>query len=310
MNKLENHTDDSRHTERHHRIKKVTIWGCLVNVVLFVFKLIAGILGASAAMIADAVHSLSDFLTDGIVLLFVKLSSKPQDEDHDYGHGKYETLATMLVGLMLLAVGIVMGYNAIAKIVDFSNGKALAAPGKIALIAALVSIVLKEWAYRFTIRCGKREQSQLVIANAWHHRSDALSSIGTSLGIGGAIFLGSKWAVLDPIAAGIVCLFIIRTSYYLIDNAFGELMEKSLPKEIEDEMMHIAEEEEGVSGIHHLRTRCIGSHFAIEMHIRMDGTLSLNEAHDRTSNIEKRLKQRYGELTHVIIHTEPLKKEE
>lgn len=303
---LRHSADIAQYEDRHHRIKKVTIWGCLVNVVLFLFKLVAGIAGSSTAMIADAVHSLSDFLTDGIVLLFVKLSSKPQDEDHDYGHGKYETVATMIVGLMLLVVGIMIGYNAIAKIIDFSNGKPLEAPGKIAILAALVSILLKEWAYHFTIRCGKKEQSQLVIANAWHHRSDALSSIGTALGISGAVFLGAQWRILDPIAAGIVCLFIIRTSYYLIDNAFGELMEKSLPKELEDEMVQIAEEEEGVSGIHHLRTRRVGSHFAIEMHIRMDGTLSLNEAHQRTINIEQRLKERYGEMTHVIIHTEPL----
>lgn len=294
---------------RTRQITKITLWGCLVNIVLFVFKLVAGIVGASAAMIADAVHSLSDFLTDIIVLIFLKLSNKPQDETHDYGHGKFETLATVIIGMLLMIAGIVIGYHAIAKIVSFSRGVPIPSPGIIALIAAIASIALKEWAYRFTVRCGKTEKSHMVIANAWHHRTDALSSAGTALGIGGAIFLGSKWTVLDPIAAGIVCLFIIRTAYYLIDQALGELMEKSLPKDVEDEIVQIAEREPGVSKTHHLRTRCIGNHYAIEMHVRMDGNLSLFDAHEHTTNIEKQLRLRFGEMTHVIIHAEPLWKE-
>lgn len=295
--------------ERGKRIKRVTLWGCFVNVILFAFKLVAGIIGASAAMIADAIHSLSDFLTDIIVLVFVKLSNKPQDETHDYGHGKFETLATAIIGLILIVAGIMIGYNAITKIVNYSRGVPIASPGIIALIAALVSILMKEWAYRFTVRCGKEERSHVVLANAWHHRTDAFSSAGTALGIGGAIFLGTKWAVLDPIAAGIVSLFIIRTAYYLIDQALGELLERSLPQQVEDEIVQIAENEQAVSQIHHLRTRRIGNHFAMEMHVRMDGNLTLTEAHAHTSNIENRLKKRFGDMTHVIIHAEPLKEE-
>ena len=256
--------------DREHRIYFVTLMGSVVNVVLLVFKFMAGILGGSAAMIADAVHSLSDFLTDIVVVLFVKISSKPEDKDHDYGHGKYETLAT-------------------------------------SLWAALFSIVLKEWTYRFTVKVGKEVQSQAVIANAWHHRSDSLSSIGTAIGIGGAIFLGKEWAVLDPIAAVVVSIFIIRTAAMLVSGALDELLEKSLPDAEERQIAEIVQSEPEVSGMHHLCTRRIGSRIAIEMHLRMPGDISLNESHAHATNIERKLRSHFGERTHINIHVEPLK---
>ena len=253
--------------EREKKIYKVTLMGSIVNVMLLAFKFIAGILGHSAAMIADAVHSLSDFLTDIVVLVFVKISSKPQDEDHDYGHGKYETLATAVIGIALLCVGVMIGKDAIHKIILVAGGGELPSPGWIALAAALLSIVSKEVA------------SAAVEANAWHHRSDALSSIGTAIGIGGAILLGSKWAILDPIAAVIVSIFIVITSFKLIGESMGELLEKSLPAETEDKIRRITLQEAEVSDIHNLRTRKLGNRIAIEMHLRMPGESSLEEAH-------------------------------
>lgn len=293
--------------EREKRIYRVTIAGSLINTLLLAFKFVAGILGGSAAMIADAVHSLSDFLTDLVVLAFLKLSSKPQDKDHDYGHGKFETLATVIIGLVLLAVGAMIFYKSLLRILAWLHGEQLAAPGWIALVAALVSIVLKEWAYRFTVKVGKEVNSQAVIANAWHHRSDALSSIATGVGIGGAILLGQKWTVLDPLAALIVSLFIFKVALNLVRNAGEDLMEQSLPDEVENEILKIVESEPEVSGIHNLRTRRIGSRYAIEMHVRMNGSISLYEAHHHASNIEERLRKEFGPQTHVAIHTEPLK---
>ena len=281
--------------------------GSAVNVVLLVFKFVAGFFGGSAAMIADAVHSLSDFITDVIVLLFVRLSSKPEDSDHDYGHGKYETLATSLIGLALLCVGVMIMYNGVHSIVSAVMGNPLPQPGMIALAAALVSIALKEWAYRFTAKVGRECESQAVVANAWHHRSDALSSIGTAVGIGGAILLGDKWAVLDPIAAVVVSVFIIRTAWQLTKKSAGELLEQSLPAEMEREIVDIVACEPMTSEVHHLRTRRIGSHIAIEMHLRMPGDISLYESHQHATNIEQKLRNRFGASTHIGLHVEPLK---
>ena len=292
---------------RERTIYKVTLLGSFVNMLLVVIKFIFGILGCSAAMIADAVHSMSDLITDVIVVIFVKLSNKPQDEDHDYGHGKYETLATSLVGMALLFVGVMILYSGAENIYRAISGEVLRQPGLVALFAAIISVVLKEWAYRFTIRTGQKVNSQAVIANAWHHRSDAFSSIGTSLGIGGAIFLGDKWVVLDPIAAVIVSLFIIKTACVLIKRAFDELLEKSRPAEIEAQIMTLAEQEAGVSEIHNLRTRRIGNHIAMEMHLRMSGDTSLYIAHQRTCEIEKRLREHFGADTLINIHVEPIK---
>ena len=292
---------------RERTIYKVTLLGSFVNMLLVVIKFIFGILGCSAAMIADAVHSMSDLITDVIVVIFVKLSNKPQDEDHDYGHGKYETLATSLVGMALLFVGVMILYSGAENIYRAISGEVLRQPGLVALFAAIISVVLKEWTYRFTIRTGQKVNSQAVIANAWHHRSDAFSSIGTSLGIGGAIFLGDKWVVLDPIAAVIVSLFIIKTACVLIKRAFDELLEKSLPAEIEAQIKTLAEQEAGVSEIHNLRTRRIGNHIAMEMHLRMSGDTSLYIAHQRTCEIEKRLREHFGADTLINIHVEPIK---
>lgn len=293
--------------EREKKIYRVTLMGSVVNVILLVFKFIAGILGGSAAMIADAVHSLSDFLTDIVVIAFVRISSKPEDEDHDYGHGKYETLATSIIGLALLMVGLYIFYNGARQIWDVMHGAEIEQPGLVALIAAIVSILLKEWTYRFTVSVGKKVESQAVIANAWHHRSDALSSIGTAIGIGGAILLGKGWAVLDPVAALVVSVFIVKTALGLLSTSSGELLEKSLPKEVEKKIVDIVESEPEVSEVHHLCTRRIGNNIAIEMHIRMPGEISLKDSHTRASNIERKLRQHFGEHTHINLHVEPLK---
>jgi len=275
--------------------------------VLLILKFVAGVVAGSSAMVADAVHSLSDFFTDIVVLLFVRLSSKPQDKDHDYGHGKYETLATVIVGLVLFAVGVAILLNGIADIARAVGGKALPEPGWPALAAAVLSIAVKEWTYRFTVAAGRRLSSQVLVANAWHHRSDAMSSVGTAIGIGGAILLGGGWTVLDPIAAVAVSFFIVRAACRLLRKAVGELLEESLPEEVENEIVAIAEGCRHVSQVHHLRTRCIGNRYAIEMHVRMPGGITLYESHSYATKIEQKLRERFGNDTHVSLHVEPVK---
>ncbi len=291
--------------DRNKEIYKVTLVGGAVNVVLLLFKFVAGIVGHSAAMMADAIHSLSDFVTDIIVLLFVHISVKPQDKSHDYGHGKYETLAMTLIGIALLAVAIGILYSGVMKITAWMHGEPLEAPGLLALWAALASIILKEAVYQYSMMKARQLQSQAVEANAWHHRSDALSSIGTAVGIGGAIFLGQRWTVLDPLASVVVGAFILKMSVSLLRDGIGDLMEQSLPEAIEAEMLQLVASVPGVAEPHELRTRRIGNHYAVELHILMDGDISLREAHDKASEVEDLLKAHYGEKTHVAVHVEP-----
>lgn len=293
--------------DREKEIYRITLKGSVINLFLVIMKLVAGVVGHSAAMIADGIHSLSDLLTDLVVIIFVHLGNKPQDKTHDYGHGKYETLATAIIGIALFIVGLMILYNGVSSIWQVIHGATLSSPGGVAFAAAVISILLKEWCYQFTARAGKRMGSQALVANAWHHRSDALSSIGTALGIGGAILLGDKWTILDPIAAMVVGILILVTAVKLIAPSMDELLEKSLPDDVEDEITRIAESEPQVSRVHNLRTRRIGNHIAIEMHVRMPGEITLYESHQHAMHIEQKLKEKYGPSTHIGLHVEPLK---
>jgi len=292
---------------REKEIYKVTLIGSAGNAALLIFKFIAGIMGHSSAMIADAVHSLSDFVTDFLVLVFVSISAKPQDQSHDYGHGKFETIASFLVGLALVvaAAGIVV--SGAMKLMAWLGGEQLETPGWIALWAAILSILIKELLYQYTALRGRQLDSQVMIANAWHHRSDALSSIGAAIGIGLAIWLGQRWTVLDPVASIVVGLMLVKVAYELLKVSIGELTEQSLPAETEQEIEQIIQSFADVCQPHNLRTRRIGNRIAIEAHVRMDGQLPLNTVHERATTIERKLKERFGQKTHVTLHMEPIK---
>jgi cation diffusion facilitator family transporter len=290
---------------RQKEIYKVTVLGGVANLLLVGFKFMAGIAGRSGAMIADAVHSVSDLVTDVVVLVFVKLSSKPQDSSHDFGHGKFETIASLFIGLALAAAAVGIVVDGATKLARWLQGEDLPSPGKIALWGALVSIVIKELCYQYTYRKGKKLESQVVIANAWHHRSDALSSVGAAVGIAGAIFLGDRWTVLDPLASVVVGAMLVKVAWDLLGPSIGELTEQSLPEETEKEILKLIESVDGVADPHNLRTRRIGSNIAAEVHIRMDGNLTLNEAHEKASAIERLYGERFGKDSHIIIHMEP-----
>ena len=300
-------TLDKESAVREKEIYRVTIAGSIVNFLLLVFKFFAGIAGHSAAMLADAVHSLSDFVTDIIVIGFVRISAKPEDQGHDYGHGKYETLATAIIGVFLLFVGFGIFWNGASSIYRFLQGDTLQEPGRVALVAAILSIIFKEALYQYTVFKGRKLNSQAVIANAWHHRSDALSSIGAASGIGGAILLGSQWRILDPVAAVVVSFFIMKVAVQLLIPCVDELLEKSLPAEVEDRILETILSFPDVTSPHHLRTRRIGSYCAIEVHVRMDGRISLEEAHRTATAVENKLKELLGKGTLVNIHVEPQK---
>ena len=292
---------------REAEISQVTLVGSVVNLLLVCVKAVAGVAGHSAAMISDAVHSLSDFVTDIVVLVFVRLSGRPQDDDHDYGHGKYETLATLLIGLALAAAAVGIVVSGATKLSAWLQGDDLPAPGKMALWAALVSIAVKEILYQYTRIKGKKLDSPALTANAWHHRSDALSSIGAAIGIGGAIILGNRWTVLDPLASIVVGAMLVKVAWDLLGPSFGELTDSSLPADTEKEMEDIILSVPGISDPHNLRTRRIGKRIAAEVHIRLDGSLTLDEAHEIASEVENRFRERFGRDSHIIVHMEPRK---
>lgn len=290
---------------RTREIFTVTIIGSVVNVLLLVLKFVAGVLGHSSAMVADAVHSLSDFLTDIVVLVFVTISGKPNDKKHEYGHGKFETLAMTIIGFVLVIVAVGIISKGVVTIDDFFEGQDLEAPGMLALWAAVISIVSKEAVYRYSILKARKLQSQALEANAWHHRSDALSSIGTLVGVGGAIFLGQKWVILDPIASVVVGVFIGKVAFELLRDGIGDLTDKALPESVEQEILNMVSGLDNVGNPHNLKTRRIGNHYAIELHVKMDGDISLREAHDKATEIENLLSSKYGKETHVAVHVEP-----
>ena len=292
---------------REKQIYRITLVGSVGNVVLVCIKFLAGALGHSSAIMADAVHSLSDFLTDIVVLVFVGISGKPQDKSHDYGHGKFETLASLLISLALVGAAIGIIVSGSLKFASWLQGEELPAPGMIAFWVAIASIIIKEAMFQYTIRRGRSLDSSALTANAWHHRSDALSSIGAALGIAGAIFIGGRWTVLDPIASVIVGAMLLKVAVDIMRPSLGELTDESLPESTEAEILSIIASSPGVSQPHNLRTRRIGSRIAIEAHIRLDGSMTLREAHERTSDIERRLRARFGSSTIVTLHMEPTK---
>ena len=293
--------------KREDEITRITLAGSVVNLLLVGLKALAGVAGHSAAMVSDAVHSLSDFVTDIVVLVFVRVSARPQDDDHDYGHGKFETLATLFIGLALAAAAVGIVVSGATKLASWLQGEDLPSPGKIALWAALISIITKEILFQYTRIKGRKLNSPALEANAWHHRSDALSSIGAAIGIGGAIVLGERWTVLDPLASIVVGAMLVKVAWDLLGPSFGELTDSSLPTDMEQEMLRIISAVEGVEDPHNLRTRRIGNHIAAEVHIRLDGKLTLESAHEKASEVERRFKERFGKESHIIIHMEPRK---
>lgn len=300
-----NETEQISDIDREKKAARVTWVGFFTNLILSAAKIVAGVVGRSSAMVADGIHSLSDFVTDFIVIIFIKISAKNEDSDHPYGHGKFETFATMLISFVLFIVAIGIFYSGSVKIYEVLNGRTIERPTYLALVMAAVSIVVKEGLYWYTIIIGRKIDSPAVIANGWHHRSDAFSSIGTLIGISGAMFLGERWRILDPITSVIVGIFIIGVAYKLARPSIQELLEMSLPQEIEQNIEQKIQATPGVITFHHLRTRKNGNAFIIDMHIKVDARSSIVEAHDIATHVENNLKAAFGKHTQVNVHIEP-----
>lgn len=291
--------------DRTEKISFVTLVGSVVNLVLTAFKIFAGIFGKSTAMIADGIHSLSDLASDVIVLVFVRISGKGKDENHDYGHGKFETFATLIISLMLIVVAANLMFSGIQKIKSILGGAEAPVPGMIAIWAAVASIVFKELLYQYTFREGKALDSPMMVANAWHHRSDAFSSIGSLAGIAGAVFLGNKFAILDPLAGCIISIFILVMAVKMSVPAIQELLDGSLPEEMEDRIVAIAKSVPGVLDIHELKTRRQGPGIIMEGHLVLDSDISLRDAHDISKIVEDALCREFGAETQISLHLEP-----
>jgi len=284
---------------------KVTWFGLIINSGLTLLKIIAGILGRSSAMLADGIHSLSDFFTDIIVLIGFHFVRKPADKTHDYGHGKFETLIATIIGLILFFAGGNLLICGIRNIVKVTNGYILFKPGIFALYAAVISIVFKEWLYRYTIKVGKKIKSNAIIANAIHHRSDMISSVGAFFGIGGAIFFGEKWRVLDPIAAVLVSFIILKAAISILLGSVNELLEVSLSEDMENKILQVIRNTPSVRKPHNMKTRKIGNDIAIDVHIKVDNNLNVVQAHDIATMVEINIKEEFGDKTFISIHIEP-----
>jgi cation diffusion facilitator family transporter len=287
--------------------QKITIQGLVVNLILTIFKAFGGFLGQSSVMIADALHSLSDLISDVVVIFGIKFASKPADSKHNYGHGKIETFLTLLISFLLFFVGIEFIIENSRKIFDFYHGEVLSIPKMIALIASIISIVSKEILFRYTLIKGKKLNSKVLIANAWHHRSDALSSIAALLGIASVMILGSKWTFLDPVAGILVSFMVLHAGYTIFKESFNELLEAAVEPEIQAEILTIAGNIEGVHNPHQLTTRRIGNIISLEMHIDVEPCLNVVQAHAKATEIETCLRDKFGEETLISIHIEPLK---
>lgn len=286
-------------------ISRVTIWGAVINLLLAALKFVAGFVGRSSAMMADAVHSLSDLVSDIVVLAMVRVSSKGKDSSHDYGHGKFETVASAFISLVLLSVGVKLMTDGVKDIIKVAQGGEIEVPGRIALYAALVSIAVKEILYRWTAAVGRKFESPAVIANAWHHRTDALSSVASALGIGVAILLGGKWVILDPLVCCVISVFIVVVAVKMVIPAINELTEASLPDDVEEEIVGIIRSVEGVDDVHALKTRKNGTSVIIDSHIVVNPAMTVSEAHGITVLAEERLRARFGPETQISIHVEP-----
>jgi len=291
---------------RQKEASRVTLIGCAGNATLAGLKFTAGVFGNSAAMIADALHSLSDIGTDLLTLLAIRISSKPKDKNHKYGHGKVETLASAFMGFVILFVGIGVLVNAIGLLIVHYREQPLESPGLIAFLVAISSVAIKEILFRYTTLVGNKISSKVVLANALNHRSDALSSVAATLGIGGAVFLGPKFAILDPLAAVVVSIFIVKAAFLMIKESLLELIETSLPKHVESEILRLAQSVDGVFNPHDLKTRRVGNDIAVDMHICVCPKLNIEEAHKISVGVEQCIYKRFGMDTHISIHTEPL----
>jgi cation diffusion facilitator family transporter len=286
--------------------ERATVLGALVNIILSLLKFVGGAAAGSGALVADGVHSLSDLATDVAVLLGLRAAQRPPDRNHAYGHGRYETLSALFVGVMLLAAAGGIAWHSIQRILYVAAGGVIGRPAPFAMVVAAVSIAVKEVMFHVTRRIGLAGGSPGVVANAWHHRSDAMSSVATFIGVAGAAYLGQEWSILDPAAAAVVAIMIGWVGLKAAVVALREMTDHALPSDDRETIRRIVLSVPGTSDPHNLKTRRLGSDVSIEVHFRVHGEISVNAGHDIASEVESRIKERFGISSTVITHVEPL----
>ncbi|MCI5604983.1 MAG: cation diffusion facilitator family transporter [Clostridia bacterium] len=280
---------------------RVSVISIAVNMALSVFKLIAGLIAHSSAMVSDAVHSASDVVSTIAVIAGVNISARESDSGHQYGHERMEAIFSILLSVLLFATGLGIGYGAVMKIIGGNYGE-LQAPGRLALVAAVISIAVKEWMFHFTKRAAKKINSTALMADAWHHRSDALSSIGSFAGILGAR-LGLP--ICDPIAGGIICIFIAKAAWDIFYDATNQLVDKSCDESVCSELRELVEKQEGVVSVDDLKTRLFGSKVYVDVEIGADGNLTLYKAHDIAQRVHDNIEQSFPNVKHCMVHVNP-----
>ncbi|HDP95241.1 MAG TPA: cation transporter [Candidatus Aminicenantes bacterium] len=284
---------------------RVTLWGALGNILLSLMKFAAGIVGHSRALVADGVHSLSDLGSDLVVIGGLRLAARPEDRTHRYGHGKYEALATLVLGGLLGLAGLGIAVSAMSSALDMLKGSVSAPPRLVAVIAAALSILVKEGLFQWTRSEARRIDSPALMANAYHHRSDALSSVATLSGVLGAMLLGERGRILDPLAALVVAGMILVAAWRILQESGNELLEAAVEPDVEKEILEIIQSVPGAMNLHQLRTRRVGPRMVIDLHLDVDARLSLSAAHAISQTAEDRLRNAFGRETIIYIHIEP-----
>ena len=302
MKPVENSTNDSApyYMRRDRYVRKVTWIGLLVNLFLSGLKFVAGFYGRSQALVADAIHSLTDTTTDIAVIAGSHYWDRPPDEDHPYGHRRLETLVSVFIGIMLAAAGAGIGWQALATLHE-KHGEP---PGWIALLAAMISIVVKEIIYRWTAAAGRRVKSPALAANAWHHRTDAISSLPVLLAVGGAMVFPS-WSFLDRVGAAVVSIFILHAAWKIVWPGISELIDVGAPKEIQKNIYTVALKNKRVKEVHKIRTRYISTSIQVDLHIVVDGEISVREGHDIADDVRDRIVEEIAEVVDVVVHVDP-----
>ena len=302
MKHTENKTTNNVSTENALAMK-VSGVSIAVNLLLSVFKLIAGILAHSGAMISDAVHSASDVGSTFIVMIGVTLSGKKSDKEHQYGHERMECVSSIILSGLLLATGLGIGLGGVENIVKSSHGEAIVIPGMLALVAAVVSIVVKEWMFWYTRGAAKKINSGALMADAWHHRSDAMSSVGAFVGIFGARM---GFPILDPLASVVICLLIVKASVDIFRDAIDKMVDRSCDEKTEEEMRETILKVDGVKRIDLLQTRLFGSKMYVDIEIAADGAQTLDEAHETAEKVHHAIEETFTELKHCMVHLNPI----
>ncbi|MFH1537656.1 MAG: cation diffusion facilitator family transporter [bacterium] len=292
----------SRREVYEREVRRVTIAGLIVNLFLSAFKFVAGVLGHSQAVVADSVHSLSDSVTDVAILVGVRFWMAPADDDHPHGHGRIETVVTIFIGVLLVAVAAGLVWNALSTLSREHEHR----PGIIALVAALVSIVSKELLYRWTVGVGRRIRSSAVVVNAWHHRSDGFSSIPAALAVGGA-YVVPAWAFLDHVGAVVVSVFILQAAWRILKPAFGQLIDVAAGEEEIENIGKISASIKGVRHVHKIRTRYVGSCIEVDLHIEVERDMTVFEGHEIAGEVKYRLLAEGPDVCDVVVHIEPFK---